>query len=55
MYSNARTWLAIQSATVCVFVASAYVRLLAPSTATNNSTARTSPVLESMMCGLSPE
>ncbi len=54
-YSKARTWLAIQSGPRCEYVASAYVRFDAPSTATKSSTSITSPVAASTIRGLLPE
>jgi len=52
---DARTVEATKSPSLCVRVASAYVKLLAPSTATKSSTSVTSPVAGSTMRGLRPE
>ena len=53
--TRARTWLAIQSGPRCVYVASAYVKFDAPSTATKISTSTISPVAVSTICAFFPE
>jgi hypothetical protein len=49
-----RTCDAIQSGSDCVHVASAYVKLLAPSAPTKICASRISPVAASMMATVSP-
>ena len=53
-YSSIRTCDAIQSGSCCVHVASAYVKLLAPSAATKICATRTSPVAGSVMSTVTP-